>query len=167
MALTKNLVLNHQQIQQKITRISYEIYERNVQEKELVFAGLTGMGHVFASLLAEQLQQISPIEVSLREVKLDKAHPKMDEVTCSGTDSLHGKCILMVDDVLNTGKTLAYGMTPFLKTEVKKIEVAVLVNRSHKLFPVSPDYTGLELATTLTEHITVSLKENQFTVHLH
>ncbi len=165
--MTKNLVLNHQQIQQKITRIAYEIYERNVQEKELVFAGLTGMGFVFAGHLAEHLERISPIQISLIEVHLDKTQPKMGEVTCSGEVSFDGKCIILVDDVLNTGKTLAYGMIPFLEVRVKKIEVAVLVNRSHKLFPVSPDYTGLELATTLTEHITVSLEQDQYTVHLH
>lgn len=167
MSLTKNLVLNHQQIQQKIIRIAYEIYERNVQEKELVFAGLTGMGYVLASLLAENLKTISPIQVSLTEIQLDKANPKMDEVICTDKGPFKGKCVVLVDDVLNTGKTLAYGMIPFLKEDVKKIEVAVLVNRSHKLFPVSPDYTGLELATTLTEHITVSLEKEQSTVHLH
>ncbi|WP_114748127.1 phosphoribosyltransferase family protein [Pleomorphovibrio marinus] len=167
MSLTRNLVLNHRQIQQKIIRIAHEIYERNVQEKELIFAGLTGMGHEFAGLLAEQLKSISPIEITMMEVKLNKANPKMDEVTCTAKGPFKGKCVILVDDVLNTGKTLAFGMIPFLKEEVKKIEVAVLVNRSHKLFPVSPDYTGLELATTLTEHITVSLEKGQSTVHLH
>lgn len=167
MSEQKTLVLNHKQIQQKITRIAYEIYERNVQEQELVFAGLTGMGYVLAELIAEKLREIAPIKVGLIQVHLDKANPKVDEITCSEAGPFTGKCIVLVDDVLNTGKTLAYALFPFLEEKVKKIEVAVLVNRSHKLFPVTPDYTGYELATTLSEHITVKLDPENATVHLH
>lgn len=167
MSDNKTLVLNHKQIQQKIVRIAYEIYERNVREEELVFAGLTGMGHSLAELIAEKVREISPIKVKLIGVALDKSNPKIGEVILSEKGSYAGRCILIVDDVLNTGKTLAYAMVPFLKDNVKQIEVAVLVNRSHKTFPVSPDYTGFELATTLSEHITVNLTPEDSTVHLH
>jgi len=161
------LVLNHKQIHQKIIRIAYEIYERNLREEAMVFAGLTGMGHVLAGLIAEKLQEISPIKVQLIEITLDKSSPKIGEVSLSHSGPFTGQCILIVDDVLNTGKTLAYAMVPFLEDSVKQIEVAVLVNRSHKLFPVAPDYTGFELATTLSEHITVKLTSDDSTVHLH
>lgn len=167
MSENKTLVLNHKQIQQKIIRIAYEIYERNVREEELIFAGLTGMGYVLAELIADKLKEISPLRVTLIEVLLDKANPKINEITTSGEGPFTGKSIIMVDDVLNTGKTLAYSLHPFLEYGVKKIEVAVLVNRSHKLYPVSPDYTGFELATTLSEHITVKLQDQDSTVHLH
>jgi pyrimidine operon attenuation protein/uracil phosphoribosyltransferase len=70
---------------------------------------------------------------------------------------LKKKCVVLVDDVLNTGRTLAYGLKPFLNIEVKKIEVAVLVHRSHPTFPLTPTYTGYELSTTLTEHVEVVL----------
>ena len=163
----KALVLNHKQIQQKIVRIAYEIYERNLREESLVFAGMTGMGHALAKLIAEKLREISPIKVNLIEVTLDKSNPKIGEVTLSEKGSFEGQCILIVDDVLNTGKTLAYAMVPFLEDNVRQIEVAVLVNRSHKLFPVTPDYTGFELATTLSEHITVKLSPEDSSVHLH
>lgn len=167
MSENKALVLNHKQIQQKIVRIAYEIYERNLREEALVFAGLTGMGHALAELIAEKLREISPIKVNLIEVTLDKSNPKIGEVTLSQQGPYTGQCILIVDDVLNTGKTLAYAMVPFLEDNVKQIEVAVLVNRSHKLFPVTPDYTGFELATTLSEHITVKLTPEDSSVHLH
>ncbi|EON75756.1 pyrimidine regulatory protein PyrR [Lunatimonas lonarensis] len=167
MSEVKTLVLNHKQIQQKITRIAYEIYERNVQEETLVFAGLTGMGYVLAGKIAERLKEISPIAVSLIRVDIDKTSPKIGEVYCSEPGPYTDKCVILVDDVLNTGKTLAYSLFPFLQDNVKKIEVAVLVNRSHKLFPVTPDYTGYELATTLSEHITVNLDPENATVHLH
>ncbi|HSI74407.1 MAG TPA: phosphoribosyltransferase family protein [Lunatimonas sp.] len=167
MSDNKTLVLNHKQIQQKIVRIAYEIYERNFREEELVLAGLTGMGYSLAELIAEKVREISPIKVKLIAVTLDKSNPKVGEVSLSEEGPFSGQCILIVDDVLNTGKTLAYAMAPFLEDNVKQIEVAVLVNRSHKLFPVTPDYTGFELATTLSEHITVKLTPEDSSVHLH
>ena len=167
MSKTKTLVLNHHQISQKITRMAYEIYERNASESSIVFAGITGMGHQLAESLAGALKEISPLEIAVLEIILDKSDVTRGEVSLSSHADLTNKCIVVVDDVLNTGKTLVYALLPFLESSVKKIEVAVLVNRSHKLFPVSPDYTGLELATTLSEHISVDLSSQNHTVHLH
>jgi pyrimidine operon attenuation protein/uracil phosphoribosyltransferase len=164
---TKILVLDHKQIQQKITRIAFEIYERNVGEEEIVFAGITGMGYKLSCLLADKLKDISPLEVRQIEILLDKKAATMGEITLSEVFSFEGKRVIIVDDVLNTGKTLAFAMNPFLKEAIKKLEIAVLVNRSHKLYPVSPDYTGYELATTLGEHISVQLDDTSSTVHLH
>lgn len=164
---TKILVLDHKQIQQKITRIAFEIYERNIAEDEVIFAGITGMGYILSGLLAERLKEISPLNVRQIEILLDKRAKKMGEIRLSDTFSFEGKCLIIVDDVLNTGRTLAYAMNPFLQEAIKKMEIAVLVNRSHKLFPVSPDYTGYELSTTLNEHITVLLDPTSSTVHLH
>lgn len=161
-------VLDHKQIQQKITRIAFEIYERNAGEEGVIFAGITGMGFVLSGLLAEKLKAISPLSVKQIEILLDKTARVKGEVRLSETFSFKGKCLIIVDDVLNTGRTLAYAMNPFLEEEIKKLEIAVLVNRSHKLFPVAPDYTGYELSTTLNEHINVNLDPSgSSSVHLH
>ena len=101
------------------------------------------------------------------EVILDKQAVSTSEVMLSVDIPLKGKTILLVDDVLNTGKTLVYALKPFLGHEVEKMEIAVLVNRSHGLFPVKPDYTGFELATTFNEHIRVDFSDNSYAVHLH
>lgn len=167
MSKTKTLVLNDRQIRQKITRMAYEIYERNLHEETLVFAGITGMGHLLALSLSSTLESISPIKAEVIEIILDKSNVEKSEIRLSKSPSAESHCVIIVDDVLNTGKTLVYALQPFLNSAVKKIEVAVLVNRSHKLFPVTPDYTGLELATTLSEHITVDLQSENHTVHLH
>ncbi|GGZ29390.1 phosphoribosyltransferase [Echinicola pacifica] len=166
MSETKTLVLSHKQIQQKIIRIAYEIYERNAREEGVVFAGVTGMGSVLARLLAAKLKEISELQVDELEITLDKFTKKQPEVTFSKDVDFDGKCLIIVDDVLNSGRTLTYALAPFVNFEVKKIEVAVLVNRSHKKFPVSADYTGYELATTLSENIEVHLDEHDSTVYL-
>lgn len=167
MSKTKTLVLNDRQIRQKITRMAYEIYERNLHEEKVVFAGITGMGHHLANSLAMTLGEISPIRAEVIEIRLDKARVERSAIELSKTTDLQDRCVVIVDDVLNTGKTLVYALQPFLEASVKRIEVAVLVNRSHKLFPIATDYTGLELATTLSEHISVDLDSENHTVHLH
>ncbi|PSL05826.1 phosphoribosyltransferase family protein [Cecembia rubra] len=161
------LVLNQKQIQQKIIRMAYEIYERNASENKLLFAGISGMGSLLAASLAKTLEEISPLKAQVIEILLDKQDVNRGEVKLSEDLDLNNSCVVIVDDVLNTGKTLMYAIKPFLDAPIKKMEVAVLVNRSHKLFPVTPDYTGLELATTLSEHITVDLSKENQSVHLH
>lgn len=160
-------VLNHKQVGQKITRMAFEIYERNLNSAGVVFAGITGMGMTLANLLGAELRKISPMKVEVVEVILDKKAVSKSEVELSQPIGLSKKTIILVDDVLNTGKTLVYAMKPFLDQEIHKMEIAVLVNRSHGLFPVRPDYTGYELATTLSEHIRVDFSENQYSVFLH
>jgi len=160
-------VLNHKQVGQKITRMAFEIYERNLHASGgMVVAGITGMGTILANLLATELRKISPLQVEEVEVLLDKQAVTTTDVQLSSPIALKGKTIILVDDVLNTGKTLVYALKPFLEHEVEKIEIAVLVNRSHGLFPVKPDYTGFELATTFTEHIRVDFSGNNYSVHL-
>ena len=156
--LQRNLVLDTANVNQKIKRIAYQIFENNFKEKILVLAGIDGQGYSFAKVLARELESIAYIETKVVKVSLDKLAPLQSDVVldCEVKD-LKKKCIVLIDDVLNTGRTLAYGMKPFLEIEIKKLEVAVLVNRSHTQFPVTPTYTGYALSTTLTDHVEVVL----------
>jgi len=163
----KALVLDSAKVNQKIRRIAYEIYENNFKEKSFVLAGIDGQGYSLAKLIAVDLEKISKLPVLIVKVSLDKLSPLQSEVVLDvDKKDFKKKCIILVDDVLNTGRTLAYGMKPFLITEVKKIEVAVLVNRSHTLFPITPTYTGYELSTTLNDHVEVVLGKKP-AVYLH
>lgn len=158
MVAEKTLILDAPQIKQKIRRMAYEMYEHNFTEKTIVVAGIEGQGYVLAKLLMKELESISPLKATLVKVSLDKSQPQQSEVTLDyDIKSIRKKCIVLVDDVLNTGRTFAYGLKPFLDIEVKKIEIAVLVNRSHTLFPVYPQYTGYKLSTTIRDHVEVSL----------
>ena len=165
MVADKTLILDTRQVKQKIKRMAYEIFEHNFKEKGIVMAGIEGQGYILAKLLAKEVENISPLEIRLVKISLDKSAPQLSEIKLDcDLKELKKKCIILVDDVLNTGRTFAYGMKPFLTIEVKKIETAVLVNRSHTLFPIYPQYTGYELATTLKDHVEVNLGDE--TVYL-
>jgi pyrimidine operon attenuation protein/uracil phosphoribosyltransferase len=158
MVSERTLILDSVQVKQKIRRMAYEIYEHNFNEKTIVMAGIEGQGYVLAGQLIREIESISPIKTILVKVTLDKSAPQQSDVTLDhNPKDLQKKCIILVDDVLNTGRTFAYGLKPFLNIEVKKIETAVLVNRSHTLFPIYPQYTGYELATTIRDHVEVIL----------
>ncbi|AKD03237.1 phosphoribosyltransferase family protein [Pontibacter korlensis] len=163
----QNLILDRAQIEQKVTRMAYEIYERNFEEQELVLAGIYPNGHTLAEKLATQLQQISPIRIQLLQVKLNKDKPLQEPVQLEPESlSLEGKAVVLVDDVLNTGKTLAYTLNVFLSRSPKKVEVATLVDRHHPLYPIAATYTGYSLATTLRERVQVVLKEDEVAAYL-
>jgi pyrimidine operon attenuation protein / uracil phosphoribosyltransferase len=165
-ATEKTLVLDDGQVRKKISRMAYEIYENNFEEKGLVLAGIDGQGYTLAQLLQKELQAISPLDCDVVKISIDKSSPETSQVQLDvAVKELARKNIIIVDDVLNTGRILTYGMKPFLSMIVKKIEVAVLVNRSHSLFPVLPKYTGYELSTTLSDHIEVVLNK-KFAVFL-
>ncbi|MBX9850162.1 MAG: phosphoribosyltransferase [Cytophagaceae bacterium] len=164
----EHLILDKAQTLQKIKRIAIEIYERNLKEKEIVLAGIYDKGYAFAELLQKELNAVSDIQTILVKVSLDKTSPLQSEITLD-TDIklLKKKTIILIDDVLNTGRTLAYSLKPFLNIEIKKLQVAVVVDRQHKSFPISPDYVGYSLSTTLKEHIEVSFEKSRFGVYLH
>ncbi len=167
MTAEKSLVLDDGQVRQKIRRMAYQIFENNFSEKSIVLAGIDGQGYSLAQLLGKEMGMIAPLEVIIAKVILDKqAHEKSQVTLDLKLDELKKKSVVLIDDVLNSGRTLAYGMKPFLSIEVKKIEVAVLVNRSHPRFPVQPNYTGYELSTTLMEHVEVVLGKKS-AVYLH
>lgn len=162
MADAKNLVLNEEQIRQKIRRMAFEIYEQNFNEQKVVLAGIDPMGYQLASLLQIALKEVSPLNVLLTRIQLDKSAPLQSQVVLdSKSEDYHHQVVIIVDDVFNTGRTLAYSFRPFLQVEVKKLQIAVLVDRGHHSFPVQPDYIGYSLSTTINEHIEVSLMNDQ------
>jgi len=157
-----NRILEQKQILQKIKRMAFEIYENNFEEQTLLLAGIHENGYLLAEYLQRELEAISPLQINLASITLDKIHPLDHPILVEPADlNLRDKVIVLVDDVLNSGKTLAYAMQFFLKTEVKKIETATLINRHHTLYPINATYTGLSLSTTLQEHIRVVLAESE------
>jgi pyrimidine operon attenuation protein/uracil phosphoribosyltransferase len=157
MAESHVLVLNKEQIAQKINRIAYQILEDNLDEKEVVLAGIWDRGYKLALRLKAVLEEIATFKVTMLRIDLEKLNSKLVASTDLDEADWTGKVIILVDDVLNSGKTLAYGLGVFLNTPHKKIRTVVLVDRSHKIFPIATDFVGLQLATILKEHVDVVL----------
>jgi pyrimidine operon attenuation protein/uracil phosphoribosyltransferase len=163
----KTLILNNKQIEQKINRIAYEIYENNYGEKVIIIAGIVGNGYTLAEKINTVIKKISPIKTKLIEIKINKENPAEKDIKISLTDKdLKNKVIILVDDVLNSGKTLIFGAKPFLITPVKRLTTAVLVDRGHNRYPIKADFVGLSLSTTLQEHISVELKKGKEAAYL-
>ena len=155
---SKTLILSARQIQQRIDRIAYQIYENNYLEKELIIAGIASNGYILAQRLAKKLEEISPLKVKLAEIKVNKKDPLSEKVKVSMPEKdLKNKVVIVTDDVLESGRTMMYGIDPFLKYSVKRLTTVVLVDRDHHSFPVRADFVGISLATTMQEHILVEL----------
>ncbi|WP_346881415.1 phosphoribosyltransferase domain-containing protein [uncultured Algibacter sp.] len=158
MTVKNNVILDHNQINQKIRRIAFQIYEANVNEKEVVLAGVDKNGYIFAKKLKTVLQKISEINPVLCKVSIDKKNPWLEIKTSISEDDYKNKSIILVDDVLNSGTTLIYGVKHFLNVPLKQFKTAVLVNRNHKKYPVKADFKGISLSTSLHEHVNVVLE---------
>ncbi len=157
--MDKNIILTHGQIEHKIKRIAYQIYETFVDEQEIVIAGIASNGFTFAKKIAEALETISPIMVILCEVKIDKQNPFTQVTTSISSKDYENKGLVLVDDVLNSGTTLVYAVKHFLDVPLKKFKTAVLVDRNHKKYPVKADFKGISLSTSLLEHVDVVFNE--------
>jgi len=153
-------ILNERQISQKIKRLAIEILEHNFGEPELILAGINNNGMVFSELLMQELTKISNIPITVTRIRLNPANPiKSDIILEMPPEQVHNKVLIIVDDVANTGRTIFYAIKPILEVLPKKVEVAVLIDRSHKSFPIRVDYHGLSLATTLKNNIDVQIRE--------
>ena len=154
------LILNKTQVQNKINRIAHQILEDNFEEQEIILAGVVARGYRLALRLEAVLKEICDIKITLVEINLNKESSKLESSINVPIESCQNKVIVLVDDVLNSGRTLAYGLGVFLNIPLKKLRSVVLVNRSHKNFPVATDFVGLELSTVLKEHVSVVLDED-------
>ena len=160
-------LLDKKQTVQKIRRIAHEILEQNFKEQEIVFVGVVDLGYVFAEMLQTFFNEISDIPTRLVKIELDKRAPLQSEIVldCGLTD-LKDKVVILADDVLNTGRTLAYSIKPFLSVEIKKLQTAIIVDRGYHTFPIGADYVGYSLATTTQENIVVELSTEDAGVYL-
>ena len=159
--MSKTLVLDKKQVQQKLDRLAWQIYEQNYKEKEIIIAGIADRGVLLAKKLADKLMEISNIKVKLAAIKVDKDNPFYKDIEVDIQEKEYkNKVIILVDDVLNSGKTLMYGAKYFLSVPLKRLSTIVLVDRNHNRFPIKADFVGLSLSTTLKEHISVELEKN-------
>jgi len=164
--MTNSIILTNDQIVHKTKRIAYQILESNTKEKEIVLAGISGNGFVFATRIKKILEEVSDLKILLCEIFIDKKNPRKKISGSIDPDSYKNKSLVLVDDVLNSGSTLIYGVKHFLEVPLKRFKTAVLVNRNHKEYPVKADFKGISLSTSLQEHIQVDFKDNTAIAYL-
>ncbi|MDG2431569.1 phosphoribosyltransferase domain-containing protein [Flavobacterium sp.] len=153
--MDRNIILTNQEIEHKIKRIAFQIYETFIDEKEVVLAGIANNGFLFAEKIATELRSISTLEVLLCEVQINKQQPELPISTSLSKEEYANKGLILIDDVLNSGTTLIYAVRHFLEVPLKKFKTAVLVDRNHKKYPVKADFKGISLSTSLLEHVQV------------
>lgn len=166
MTITENKILGHEEIEHKIRRIAYQIYETFVDEDEIVVAGIVSAGLTFAEKIAAVLGDISDINITLCEVTVDKVNPTNPVKTSLPESAYRDKAVVLIDDVLNSGATLIYGVKHFLNVPLKKLKTAVLIDRNHKRYPIKADFKGISLSTSLQEHVSVEFGEEENVAYL-
>ncbi|HLT65943.1 MAG TPA: phosphoribosyltransferase family protein [Flavobacterium sp.] len=159
--MTQNIILTQQQIQQIVKRIAYQIYETFVNENEIVIAGIANSGYVFAKKISDEVSKISDLKVVLGKVEVNKQDPLQEIKTDLQKADYENKSVVLVDDVMNSGATLIYGVKYFLEVPLKKFKTAVLIDRSHKKYPVKADFKGISLSTSSLEHIQVVFNDTE------
>jgi pyrimidine operon attenuation protein/uracil phosphoribosyltransferase len=150
------LLLNNGQIERKLLRMAWQIWEHNSNRRSVTLVGIKNSGAALAERLAAELRRISPLQINVVSLELAKRQPLHAPVTLDA--EIGDKSVVLVDDVANSGRTLLHALQPIAATDPEKVLIAVLVDRKHKSFPVNPDIIGLQVATTLQENILVSIE---------
>jgi len=152
----KTLILNDKQIRHKTKRIAFQILEFYDADKELIIAGIAKNGFVFAQEIAKIISEVSEAKPILCEIKIDKKQPELTPKISIDRKKLEGQSVVLIDDVLNTGSTLIYTVKHLLETNLAALKTVVLIDRSHKKFPIKADYKGISLSTSINETVKVS-----------
>lgn len=154
--LKRTKISDKNQLQQKVNRLAWQIYERNYMESEIVVVGIQKRGVELAKRISKVIYSISDINIIEATLKVDKDNPFDSDLVFSLTSiDIENKVVILVDDVLNSGKTLMYATSEFLTVPLVKLSTLVLVNRNHNIYPIKADYEGMSLSTTLQDHINV------------
>lgn len=160
-------ILSHVQIEQKINRLAHQLLENCFEEKEIFIGGIQGNGYILAERLSNIIVANSDLKTNLFEVKLNKSEPWSKDITLSmGQKKMENGYIVLVDDVLNSGKTMQYALVKILQFPTKAIKTLTLVDRKHRRFPIKANFVGMSLSTTLKQHVEVDLKSKKNKAYL-
>ncbi|MFI5222233.1 MAG: phosphoribosyltransferase family protein [Bacteroidia bacterium] len=167
MTAKKTQILDDSRVKQILKRIAYQVYENNFNETELIITGIEGNGYVIASMLAENISAICRLKLKLVKISVNKKDPSESSTQLhSDHTDIENKNILIVDDVLNSGRTMFHAFLPLIKARAKKIHTMALVDRDYKEFPIRADFIGISLSTTMQEHVEVVIEKNKVSVFL-
>ncbi|MBX7242799.1 MAG: phosphoribosyltransferase [Bacteroidia bacterium] len=156
----RTIILSQPEIAAKLKRMTFEIYEQNFGEEEIILIGIEFRGGYLAEKTRELLSLVAPFRVYIYPSVIDreKTSGMMEIIGPGGLPSLTGKTVIVIDDVLYSGRTLLSVVAQLLPLSPKRIQTMVLIDRGHRQMPVSPDYVGMELATTLQQHVSFEIQ---------
>ncbi len=165
----KTKVLDQPAISRAIKRISHEILEKNKGTEDLLLVGIKTRGMPLAKRIQEQIQQIEEVEVETGELDISLYRDDLsnrddqDEAIVNQTSiesDVNGKKVILIDDVLFTGRTVRAALDAVIDLgRPKTIQLAVLIDRGHRELPIRADYVGKNIPTSLQEVIKVKLDE--------
>ena len=164
--MEKKKILDYQSIKKKIRRISLQILESNIDQDEIIIAGINLNGFIIAKKISQEISKISEINIKLCKVKIDKKNPLNEISTSLNFEDYQNKYLVVIDDVLNSGATLMYSVKYFLNTKIKSLKTAVLVDRNHKKYPIKADFKGLSLSTSIQSKVEVVIDEKKIEAFL-
>jgi|TARA_B110000977_G_scaffold48388_1_gene65748 pyrimidine operon attenuation protein/uracil phosphoribosyltransferase len=157
----KNKILNTDQIKKIVKRIAYQIQENNLEYSEIILIGVYNNGYMLAKIIEKELKQISKSSIELISIKINKENP-LDKIDLDyKKEYLKNKSIVLIDDVLHTGRTLIYCVKHLLDMSPGNFNTVVLVDRNHKKFPIKVDFKGISLSTSMSEHVEVVFEKNE------
>ena len=167
MTKSSSLILDNESVNKKIDRITHQIIEENFNEKELIIIGISKNGFLLAEKITKLLNQLNKsLKVELTELHINKNNPLKNSIEIKPNLSCKNKKVILIDDVLNSGRTLMHAAAYVINLDIKKMNTIVLVDRRHRLFPIKADWVGLTLSTTIQEHIRVDFKTSNILVYL-
>lgn len=158
--MKKDIILSDQDIRLRVRRIAYQIYESNLDEETVFVVGIANSGYRIATLIADELEKITPSRVRLVRLEVNKKDLYAPFEMDTDLTTMTGKPVVLVDDVLNSGTVLIHAVRHLLSVPLKKLNTAVLVDRNHKLYPVKVDFKGLSLSTSMHEHVDVVFEKD-------
>jgi pyrimidine operon attenuation protein / uracil phosphoribosyltransferase len=161
------IILTHKEIDQKITRLAHQIIENTFEIEHLFIGGISGNGVSIANQIAEIITSNSNQKITTFEINVNKSEPWSEKIELSipQHEMKHGY-ILLVDDVLNSGKTMQYALVKLLEQATKAIKTVALVDRQHRRYPIKADFVGISLSTTLKERVEVELSKDNSRAYL-
>jgi pyrimidine operon attenuation protein/uracil phosphoribosyltransferase len=154
----ENKILNKDQIKKIVKRIAYQILENNIEYSEIILIGVHENGYTLAEMIEKELKKISKSSVELFFIKIKKENP-MDNIKLDcEKEYLNNKSIVLIDDVLHTGKTLIYCVKYLLDVSIKNFNTVVLIDRNHKKYPIKADIKGVSLSTSYQDRVEVNFE---------
>ena len=162
------IVLEKPAITRAVTRIAHEILERNQGVQELALVGIYTRGVYLSRRLADKMERVEgvrpecgEIDITLYRDDLGLTRSQPEVRSTSIPFEVEALRIILVDDVLYTGRTVRAAMDALVDFgRPKNIQLAVLVDRGHREFPIRPDYVGKNIPTAIDQHVNVYLDEN-------